>query len=68
MNIAGYGFKVWSRDGCFAAMIMDEAGYHNEAKLFLEWLATAQLRSGRVIVLLSALLRTHMYSGFVTYV
>eukprot|EP01117_Protostelium_nocturnum_P003783 TRINITY_DN15046_c0_g1_i1.p1 TRINITY_DN15046_c0_g1~~TRINITY_DN15046_c0_g1_i1.p1 ORF type:complete len:693 (-),score=149.85 TRINITY_DN15046_c0_g1_i1:26-2104(-) len=41
-----YGFKSWSRDACFSAMIMDAAGYHEEAELFLRWIATAQLRDG----------------------
>ena len=42
-----YGFKVWARDGVFSALIMDEAGYPDEAALYLKWMSTAQLRSGR---------------------
>jgi hypothetical protein len=33
-----YGFKTWARDATFSAMIMDAAGYHSEASLFLSWL------------------------------
>ncbi|KAJ5068747.1 trehalase [Anaeramoeba ignava] len=40
-----YGYKVWSRDGVFAAMILDAAGYSSEAELFLNWAASAELRS-----------------------
>ena len=38
-----YLFKVWGRDGAFAAMILDAAGYHEEAGLFLTWMSTAQV-------------------------
>eukprot|EP01029_Cantina_marsupialis_P009055 TRINITY_DN2120_c0_g3_i1.p1 TRINITY_DN2120_c0_g3~~TRINITY_DN2120_c0_g3_i1.p1 ORF type:complete len:675 (-),score=222.85 TRINITY_DN2120_c0_g3_i1:513-2537(-) len=40
----GYQFKVWGRDGMFAAMIMDAAGYHDEAEAYIKWAASAQLR------------------------
>lgn len=36
-------------DGVFSALIMDEAGYHEEAALYLKWMSTAELRSGKVI-------------------
>lgn len=39
-----YGFKSWARDACFSSMIMDAAGYHEEAELFLRWMSKAQLR------------------------
>eukprot|EP00727_Mastigamoeba_balamuthi_P002623 m51a1_g12358 putative carbohydrate-binding family 6 protein (715) ;mRNA; f:561507-564478 len=41
-----YSFKVWGRDAVFSAMIMDAGGYHEEAELFLVWLARAQMRDG----------------------
>jgi len=40
-----YGFKVWARDGVFSALIMDEAGYYEEAGQYLKWMSTATLRS-----------------------
>ncbi|PRP80407.1 hypothetical protein PROFUN_11953 [Planoprotostelium fungivorum] len=41
-----YGFKVWARDASFSAMIMDSAGYHEEAALYLQWMSKAELRRG----------------------
>jgi len=39
-----YQYKTWMRDGMFAAMIFDAAGYHDEARAFFEWAATCYLR------------------------
>ncbi|KAJ6226083.1 trehalase [Anaeramoeba flamelloides] len=39
-----YGYKVWSRDSTFAALIFDSAGYHDEALFFLKWASGAVLR------------------------
>ena len=39
-----YQYKTWTRDGVFASMILDAAGYHAEAEAFLLWLAQAQTR------------------------
>ena len=33
-----YGMKTWSRDGAFAAMILDAAGYHAEAAAYWTWI------------------------------
>jgi len=41
---ANYEFKTWGRDAVFSAMIMDTAGYHDSAELFLSWLSTAERR------------------------
>jgi len=38
-----YLFKVWGRDGAFASMILDAAGYHDEAALFLQWMSQAEV-------------------------
>jgi GH15 family glucan-1,4-alpha-glucosidase len=35
---------VWARDGAFSAMIMDAAGYTEEASLYLKWMSTVQRR------------------------
>ena len=40
-----YQFKTWGRDGTFAAMILDAAGFHAEAELYLRWMSTAQVRT-----------------------
>jgi len=40
-----YLYKEWARDAVFSAMIMDSAGDHKAADLFLRWLANANLRS-----------------------
>ena len=39
-----YQFKTWGRDGTFAAMILDAAGFHAEAELYLRWMSTAEVR------------------------
>jgi len=41
---AAYQFKTWARDAVFSAMIMDTAGYHENAELFLKWLHNAERR------------------------
>jgi len=41
---ASYEFKTWARDAIFSAMIMDTAGYYENAELFLSWLHTAERR------------------------
>ncbi|GIQ91034.1 glycoside hydrolase family 15/phosphorylase b kinase regulatory chain family, partial [Kipferlia bialata] len=38
-----YGYKVWARDAVFSAMILDAAGYSDEAEAFYRWLSTADL-------------------------
>eukprot|EP00762_Andalucia_godoyi_P002068 ANDGO_02648.mRNA.1 hypothetical protein len=40
-----YGYKVWSRDAVFAAIIFAAAGYPAESRLFLQWASQAELRS-----------------------
>lgn len=42
-----YLYKTWMRDGMFAAMIFDAAGYHEEARAFFVWAASCHLRWGR---------------------
>lgn len=42
-----YQFKTWGRDGTFAAMILDSAGFHAEAALYLRWMAGAQVSLSR---------------------
>lgn len=38
-----YDFKNWMRDSLMASFMLDAAGYHEEAKKFFEWVATAPL-------------------------
>ena len=38
-----YGYKNWMRDSLMAAFMLDAAGYHDEAKLFFDWIPSAQL-------------------------
>ena len=38
-----YGYKNWMRDSLMAAFMLDAAGYHDEAKLFFDWIPNAQL-------------------------
>eukprot|EP00767_Chilomastix_cuspidata_P007300 gnl/Chilomastix_cuspidata/792.p1 GENE.gnl/Chilomastix_cuspidata/792~~gnl/Chilomastix_cuspidata/792.p1 ORF type:complete len:684 (-),score=279.36 gnl/Chilomastix_cuspidata/792:35-2086(-) len=38
-----YEYKVWTRDGLYAAMILDAAGYNAEAEFFFSWAANAEL-------------------------
>eukprot|EP01102_Stenamoeba_stenopodia_P021060 TRINITY_DN8392_c0_g1_i2.p1 TRINITY_DN8392_c0_g1~~TRINITY_DN8392_c0_g1_i2.p1 ORF type:complete len:719 (-),score=147.49 TRINITY_DN8392_c0_g1_i2:89-2245(-) len=40
-----YQFKTWGRDGAFASMIMDAAGYRDEAEVYIVWMSNAELRS-----------------------
>ncbi|KAJ4458882.1 putative Carbohydrate-binding family 6 protein [Paratrimastix pyriformis] len=40
-----YGYKTWTRDGLFAALILSEAGYDAEATAYVRWMATAELRA-----------------------
>jgi hypothetical protein len=39
-----YGYKMWSRDAVFASIILTAAGYAPEARAFLLWASTAELR------------------------
>lgn len=39
-----YRYKTWMRDGMFAAMIFDAAGYHEEARAFFVWASSCHLR------------------------
>lgn len=41
-----YEFKVWMRDGLYAAMILDAAGYEMEARMFYNWGARNDLADG----------------------
>lgn len=39
-----YGYKNWMRDSLMAAFMLDAAGYHDEFKLFMDWVDNAVLR------------------------
>ncbi|EAY16871.1 hypothetical protein TVAG_150220 [Trichomonas vaginalis G3] len=39
-----YDYKNWMRDSVMAAFMLDAAGYHDEFKLFFDWVDTAELR------------------------
>lgn len=41
-----YAYKVWGRDGVFAALMLIAAGHSAEGEAYLRWLATAQMRDG----------------------
>lgn len=38
-----YGYKNWMRDSLMAAFMLDAAGYHDEYKLFFNWVDSAEL-------------------------
>lgn len=45
-NPIAYGYKVWARDSAVTAMVLDQAGFHEEAKKYWYWLADRQLSDG----------------------
>ncbi|HEU5141200.1 MAG TPA: glycoside hydrolase family 15 protein, partial [Bacillales bacterium] len=45
-NPVAYGYKVWIRDSATTAMILDQAGFHEEAKKYWYWLQDRQEVNG----------------------
>ncbi|MCF6093617.1 hypothetical protein L1765_06395 [Microaerobacter geothermalis] len=45
-NPIAYGYKVWARDSAVTAMILDQAGFHDEAKKYWYWLQDRQESDG----------------------
>jgi GH15 family glucan-1,4-alpha-glucosidase len=45
-NPIAYGYKVWARDSAVTAMILDQAGFHDEAKKYWYWLQDRQETDG----------------------
>ncbi|KAL0237828.1 hypothetical protein GEMRC1_012302 [Eukaryota sp. GEM-RC1] len=41
-----YAFKSWTRDGLFASIILSSTGHYDEAKAYIEFLATVPLTDG----------------------
>ncbi|MEQ6390595.1 hypothetical protein RZN22_14935 [Bacillaceae bacterium S4-13-58] len=45
-NPIAYGYKVWARDSAVTTMILDQAGFHDEAEQYWYWLQERQSADG----------------------
>lgn len=45
-NPIAYGYKVWARDSAVTSMVLDQAGFHDEAKKYWYWLQDRQQADG----------------------
>ncbi|WP_052807037.1 glycoside hydrolase family 15 protein [Mesobacillus subterraneus] len=45
-NPIAYGYKVWARDSAVTAMILDQAGFYEDAKKYWYWLQDRQEADG----------------------
>lgn len=45
-NPIAYGYKVWARDSAVTAMVLDQAGFYEEAEKYWYWLADRQQADG----------------------